>query len=385
MNPSIGKTETGSPLEINIQRLLVTRMLVQADPGGGKSWALRRILEQTAGKVQQIILDIEGDFLTLREKFDYVICAPQGADAVATPQTAVILARRLRETRVSAIKDTAAELLNKLSGRVGLDIDVKRAAEDLGMTHKEATPVLRNLEPGEFFAYGPALSAEAIAQKTMNSQKGETAIGASGKDAQTRPPTGMVSAPIQQQRRAEAGNGAGLHVPEHLPRGQQKILDALAELETFGVAAPNRAQLGMVCSYNLTGVGGRYGQFRVDKKKMKAHRVAWLLSGRSIEAGKILCHTCDNMRCVNPQHLFQGTHGDNAQDRETKGRGAGNRFARIGLKGIKNPSAKIDETVVISIRRLRSKGLTFKEIAARHDLSASQTRNIANNRSWSHV
>ena len=239
MKPTIGTTEAGKNLVIDIPRLLVSRMLIQASSGGGKSWATRRILEQTAGHVQQVVLDIEGEFITLREKFDYIICAPQGADAIATPQTATILARRLRETRASAIidmyemkmpdrkkfvrlfleefveapksmwhpcivsiseahhfcpekdeaesmaavndlitrgrkrglcgildtqrlsklnKDSAAELHNKLIGLAVLDTDVKRAADDLGMTIKEAMPVLRSLEPGEFFAFGPAMT-----------------------------------------------------------------------------------------------------------------------------------------------------------------------------------------------------------------------------------
>src|SRR3990172_219487 len=239
MKPTIGTTEAGKNLVIDIPRLLVSRMLIQASSGGGKSWVTRRILEQTAGHVQQVVLDIEGEFTTLREKYDYIICAPQGADAIATPQTATILARRLRETRASAIigmyemkmpdrkkfvrlfleefveapksmwhpcivvvdeahhfcpekdeaesmaavndlitrgrkrglcgilatqrlsklnKDSAAELHNKLIGLAVLDTDVKRAADDLGMTTKEAMPILRSLEPGEFFAFGPALT-----------------------------------------------------------------------------------------------------------------------------------------------------------------------------------------------------------------------------------
>lgn len=105
MKPTIGKTEAGKDLVIDTKRLLVSRMLIQASSGGGKSWATRRILEQTANHVQQVILDIEGEFATLREKFDYIICAPNGADAVANVQTAAILSRRLRETRASAIID----------------------------------------------------------------------------------------------------------------------------------------------------------------------------------------------------------------------------------------------------------------------------------------
>ena len=231
--PTLGKGIT-----LDISRLIDTRLLVQSNSGGGKSWALRRILEQTTNRVQQIVLDTEGEFSTLREKFDYVICAPQGADAIATPETAALLARRIREARVSAIvdlydlkmherrrfvrlfleelidapkkfwhpalvvvdeahlfcpekgeaesaqavidlssrgrkrglcaalatqrlsklhKDAAAELLNKLIGRTGLDVDVKRAADELGMNAREAMQVLRNLDPGEFFAFGPAL------------------------------------------------------------------------------------------------------------------------------------------------------------------------------------------------------------------------------------
>jgi hypothetical protein len=85
--------------------LLETRMLVQANSGAGKSWTLRRILEQTAAGVQQLVIDPEGEFASLREKFDYIVCAPHDADAVATPQTAAALARALWESGTSAILD----------------------------------------------------------------------------------------------------------------------------------------------------------------------------------------------------------------------------------------------------------------------------------------
>ncbi len=231
--PSLGT------VPIDLESLLETRLLVQANSGGGKSYCLRRLLEQTATGVQQIVIDPEGEFATLREKFDYIICAPQGADAVATPATAAALARAVWESGTSAIvdiyelkahertlfvrrfcealvnapkkiwhptlvvidevhmfapqvgsaesgpavidlatrgrkrglalvgatqrlsklhKDVAAELLNKIIGRTGLDVDVQRAADELGMSRASATEELRNLEPGEFFAFGPALT-----------------------------------------------------------------------------------------------------------------------------------------------------------------------------------------------------------------------------------
>lgn len=235
---SIG-TANGRAIHIDLPRLLETRALVQANSGGGKSWALRRLLEQTADQVQQLVIDPEGEFATLRERHDFVICAPHDADAIATPQTAALLARRLLESGVSAIldiydlkaherqlfvkrfldalinapktlwhpvlivldeahifapqtgsaeslgavidvatrgrkrgqclvaatqrlsklhKDVAAEMLNKLIGRTGLDVDVKRAADELGMGSREAMESLRALPPGTFYAFGPALA-----------------------------------------------------------------------------------------------------------------------------------------------------------------------------------------------------------------------------------
>lgn len=100
----IGRSASGDVL-LDLERLVETRMLIQAGSGAGKSWTLRRVLEQTAGQIQQIIIDPEGEFSTLREKFDYIICSPQGGDAVANPATAKLLARRLLEIGVSAILD----------------------------------------------------------------------------------------------------------------------------------------------------------------------------------------------------------------------------------------------------------------------------------------
>jgi uncharacterized protein len=99
MIPSLGT------LPIDLPKLLETRMLVQANSGAGKSWCLRRILEQTAAGVQQLVIDPEGEFASLREKFDYIVCAPHDADAVANPQTAAALARALWESGASAILD----------------------------------------------------------------------------------------------------------------------------------------------------------------------------------------------------------------------------------------------------------------------------------------
>src|SRR5882672_4233197 len=95
----------GPGVSCDLPRLIGTRLLVQASSGAGKSWLLRRLLEQSHGKVQQIVIDPEGEFASLRERFDYVLAARQGGDTLADARTAKLLAERLLELGVSAILD----------------------------------------------------------------------------------------------------------------------------------------------------------------------------------------------------------------------------------------------------------------------------------------
>lgn len=96
--------ELSTYCKINLEKLIATRMLINANSGGGKSWAIRRLLEQTNGKVQQIIIDLEGEFMTLREKFDYLLVGKEG-EIQANIRTAEILARKILEIGVSTIID----------------------------------------------------------------------------------------------------------------------------------------------------------------------------------------------------------------------------------------------------------------------------------------
>lgn len=235
--------EIGAGVDCDLDVLVNTRLLIQANSGGGKSWCIRRILEQTAGHVQHFVIDPEGEFASLRERFDYVLAAKQEGDTVADPRFAKLLAHRLLELNASAIlniyelkahertrfvrvflealidapkklwhpalvvvdeahvycpqvgqaesagavidlatrgrkrgfcavlatqrlsklhKDAAAECNNKLIGRTGLDVDMKRAADELGLVSREETHQLRYLAPGEFFTFGPALPAGVV-------------------------------------------------------------------------------------------------------------------------------------------------------------------------------------------------------------------------------
>jgi hypothetical protein len=90
--------------EMDIQELLRTRLLLQANSGGGKSWAIRRCSEELFGRVPLFIIDPEGEFSTLREKFDFVHVGP-GGETPADPNSAGIVAEKLLELKVSAVLD----------------------------------------------------------------------------------------------------------------------------------------------------------------------------------------------------------------------------------------------------------------------------------------
>lgn len=100
----IGKLEGGGELNIDLPVLLRTRMLITANSGAGKSYCIRKLLEETHGKVQQIVLDLEGEFATLREKFDYLLVGKDG-DIPIDIKGAELLAKKLLELNVSAIID----------------------------------------------------------------------------------------------------------------------------------------------------------------------------------------------------------------------------------------------------------------------------------------
>jgi hypothetical protein len=88
----------GGPAVMNIEELLATRLLVQGNSGSGKSHLLRRILEQSAGKVQQIVVDPEGDFVSLSDRFGHVVVDARRSDAELET-----IALRIRQSRVSAV------------------------------------------------------------------------------------------------------------------------------------------------------------------------------------------------------------------------------------------------------------------------------------------
>jgi hypothetical protein len=95
----MGVDSAGSPALIDLEELLATRLLVQGNSGSGKSHLLRRLLEESAGIVQQVVIDPEGDFVTLCEAYGHVAI---DASAYSLDEIARI-ATRIREHRASVV------------------------------------------------------------------------------------------------------------------------------------------------------------------------------------------------------------------------------------------------------------------------------------------
>ncbi|MCB2082512.1 MAG: ATP-binding protein [Sphingomonadaceae bacterium] len=95
----IGHETGGQPVTFDMEELLATRLLVQGNSGSGKSHLLRRLLEESAQMVQQVVIDPEGDFTSLADKFGHIVID----GAAYSPAEIEALARRIREHRASVV------------------------------------------------------------------------------------------------------------------------------------------------------------------------------------------------------------------------------------------------------------------------------------------
>lgn len=117
-----------------------------------------------------------------------------------------------------------------------------------------------------------------------------------------------------------------------------------------------------------------YGQITIDGNKTLAHRAVWMLyHNKRIPKGCHICHTCDNRRCVNPEHLFLGTPKDNMQDLSKK--------LKQSRGKTRNPDRfKKDE--ILEIRAASNRGLSFWKIADEHNITPSQVHEIVIREDW---
>ena len=107
-----------------------------------------------------------------------------------------------------------------------------------------------------------------------------------------------------------------------------------------------------------------YGHFWLNGKTVGAHQASWSFHNAGQNDGLHVLHKCDVRCCVNPDHLFLGTHQENMDDMVTKGRAAGN--TRIGHL---HPMARLDEISISEIRKLSDLGQTNRAIAKCYGIS----------------
>ena len=119
-----------------------------------------------------------------------------------------------------------------------------------------------------------------------------------------------------------------------------------------------------------------YGVFAVNHgNNKKAHRVSYLLFVGKIPAGKFVCHKCDNPLCVNPAHLWLGSHLENMRDMYSKKR-------NIPKKGEANGRSKLTERQVKMIRNSPERLLP---LSRRFGVSMTVISQIKRKKLWPHV
>ena len=122
-----------------------------------------------------------------------------------------------------------------------------------------------------------------------------------------------------------------------------------------------------------------YGILSVDNRPRLAHRLAYEFYREMIPTGMQVLHTCDNRRCVNPDHLYLGTHDDNMRDKVRRNRCS-------SLKGTESPTAVLSEDQVCAIRaEYAACGVSQRVLAARFGVTQSTVSAIIRKVRWKHL
>lgn len=118
-----------------------------------------------------------------------------------------------------------------------------------------------------------------------------------------------------------------------------------------------------------------YGSTSINGKKISAHRASFLCYKGKIPNKMLVCHTCDNPACINPDHLFLGTALENMRDRDTKGR-------RTPLRGIQRKTAKLNDDAVREIRLAKE---SQNKLAKKFGVDQALISGVQLRKVWTHV
>lgn len=129
-------------------------------------------------------------------------------------------------------------------------------------------------------------------------------------------------------------------------------------------------------------VGG-YGFMMVGSKtdgsmkSKRAHRLSFEFFRDAIPSGLHVLHKCDNPLCVNPNHLFLGTHQDNMADMRAKGRHAHGEM----VGGAKSTADGVREIR----RRYAACGVSQEALGSEYGVSQVAVSNVIHKRTWEHI
>lgn len=119
-----------------------------------------------------------------------------------------------------------------------------------------------------------------------------------------------------------------------------------------------------------------YGNISIGGHSVAAHRLSWVITHGEIPKGMCVCHRCDTPACVNPDHLFLGTHLENMRDASIK-----DRFKAIP-RGEANHASKLTRADVLEMRHLRSLGLDYTAIGRQFGVGKNTCRRACVGESW---
>lgn len=120
-----------------------------------------------------------------------------------------------------------------------------------------------------------------------------------------------------------------------------------------------------------------YGKTSIARKEFLAHRIAWILIYGDIPENLCVCHICDNPSCINPTHLFLGTHKDNITDATYKG--------RMHL-GEDHGQSKLTEQLVLLARGIHQRhGISTRKLAQICEVSPPTMWEAINGKTWRHI
>jgi hypothetical protein len=163
----------------------------------------------------------------------------------------------------------------------------------------------------------------------------------------------------------------------------------LSKINKLGPVPAHRPELGpcwLWTGWKFVSTG--YGGFNLaNKKKVSAHRMAWMVFNGDIPILLRVLHKCDNKPCVRPDHLWLGSNADNSADMVEKGRQAkGERFEnRRILRGDEIGNSKLSPESVSEIRTRRAAGETLVVLALHYNVDIGTISKIALRRIWSHI